>query len=327
MTINWQPWQQWVARHRHFMLTTHVRPDGDGLGSMKALARALEVLGRQTSLVLPSSLPDRYRFLFADCRVLRYEPGQAQWAACDGVVILDTGTWNQLGELGAWLRDTPVERVVIDHHRTQDDLGAQCFVDPAAEATGRLTREAIAALGVALDAVMAEALFVAVAMDTGWFRHSNVRPETFALAAELARHGVCPERLYNQLFEQNSLARMRLMAEVLDRLTLTAQGQVAYSYILLDDYARLGATPQDSEDLVNVTLAVAGVHVGLLFMEQPRGGTKVSLRSRDRVDVGRLAESFGGGGHKQAAGVLLPTSLEQARATLLSAVEKCFPPG
>ncbi len=125
--------------------------------------------------------------------------------------------------------------------------------------------------------------------------------------------------LYEYLFEQSSLPRLRLKGLILDRLQLTHDGRVAHTEIRQGDYAATGALPSDTEDLVNYTLSVAGVEVGLFFMEQPRGGVKVSFRSR-RVDVARLAEQFGGGGHRLAAGAILETTLDVARARVLQAV-------
>jgi bifunctional oligoribonuclease and PAP phosphatase NrnA len=199
-------------------------------------------------------------------------------------------------------------------------MGALRLVDATAEATGRLVFEAVQALGVPLPAAAANALFVALAMDTGWFRHSNATAKTFALAEKLVASGARPELLYERLFEENSLPRLKLTGVVLDRLEVTAGGRVAYTEIRRNDYQTTGATPQDTEDLVNYTRSLAGVEVGLLFLEQPRGGVKVSFRSRARVDVARLAEQFGGGGHRLASGAILDLPLEEARARVLQAV-------
>src|SRR5262249_53766779 len=153
-------------------------------------------------------------------------------------------------------------------HQTQDDLGGVRFVDTQVEATGRLVYEAIVALGGPLPAHAAQALFVAVAMDTGWFRHSNTTAATFALVAKLAGAGARPDLLYEQLFEQNTLPRLKLMGRVLDRLQVSDGGRVGHSEIHGGDYAATGAVPPDSEDLVNYTRSLVGVEVGLLFMEQ-----------------------------------------------------------
>ena len=289
---------------------------------MLALAEALEALGKQVQLVIASVFPARYQFLDPAHRITQFaSPGDA-WSDVDAALVLDTGTWNQLGNYGPFFKALPVAKAVIDHHLTQDDLGAVRLVDATAEATGRLVHEAIAALGVPLSAAAAEALFAALAMDTGWFRHGNTTPRTFALAEQLQAAGARPTWLYDQLFEQNTLPRMKLIGLVLDRLRVELNGQIAYTELHRDDYAATGTTPQDSEDLINYTRSLVGVEVGIFFMEQPRGGVKVSFRSRSRVDVARVAERFDGGGHRLASGATLEVSLEEARRHVLDAVHE-----
>jgi phosphoesterase RecJ-like protein len=319
MPLDWSPFVALVRGHRRFLLTTHVRPDGDGLGSMLALADALEALGKSVRMTVASTLPPRYDFLDPARRVRRFEPSGDEYRDADAAVVLDTGTWNQLGDFGTFLKTLAVPKCVIDHHLTQDDLGAVRLVDTTAEATGRLVFEAIAALGAPLSATAAHHLFVALAMDTGWFRHSNTTPATFTLAAILERGGANPTAIYEELFERNTLGRLKLTGLVLDRLTVAHGGRTAYTELLRGDYAATGALPQDSEDLINYTRSLAGVEVGLFFMEQPKGGVKVSFRSR-RVDVAKIAEQFGGGGHRLASGATLDDPLEHARTRVLAAV-------
>ncbi|MBL8799513.1 MAG: bifunctional oligoribonuclease/PAP phosphatase NrnA [Planctomycetia bacterium] len=320
MPISWEPFVEVIRRHRHILLTTHVRPDGDGLGSMRGLAETLEQQGKQVRMVVASNYPARYQFLNADGRIERFTLPGDSWQQTEAVVVMDTGTRNQLGDFAAFMDGLSVDKVVIDHHRTQDDLRALTLVDTSAEATGRLAYEAIRALGGRPTPSAADALFTALAMDTGWFRHSNATPKTFALAAELVEAGARPEILYDLLFEQNSLPRLKLMGAVLERIRTDCDGKVAYTELRVQDYVATGALPSDSEDLVNFTRSVTGVEVGLFFMEQPRGGVKVSFRSRARVDVERVAKQFGGGGHRLASGATLETSLDVAQERVLAAV-------
>ena len=320
MPLDWSGFVQLVQNHRRFLLTTHVRPDGDGLGSMLALADALEAREKSVQMVVASVLPPRYDFLDPRQRVRRFAPPGEAYRQAEAVIILDTGTWNQLGDFGEFLKTLDVPRAVIDHHLTQDDLGALRLVDPSAEATGRLVYEAVTALGGPLGPDAAHCLFVALAMDTGWFRFSNTTPATFALAERLVASGANPTGAYEALFEQNSLGRMKLTGLVLERLTLAHGGQVCYSEVRKGDYESTGATPRETEDLVNYTRGVQGVEVGLFFLEQPRGGVKVSFRARSRVDVAAIAERFGGGGHRLASGAVLDTTLDDARERVLAAV-------
>jgi phosphoesterase RecJ-like protein len=324
--IDWTPFVDLVHRHKRFLLTTHVRPDGDGLGSQLALAEVLEKMGKQVHPVIASSWPPRYHFLDPNKRIQQFTaPGDA-WRGVDMAIVLDTGTWNQLGDFGPFLKSLNVTKAVIDHHVTQDDLGAVRFVDTSAEATGRLVYEAIQALGAPLPEGAATMLFVALAMDTGWFRHPNATAKTFALAADLIAAGAQPSPLYDHLYERNSLSSLKLKGLVLERMQLAEGGKVAHSEICRSDYGATGATPQESEDLVNYTRSLAGVEVGLLFMEQPAGGVKVSFRSTGTVDVARIAAQFGGGGHRAASGATVNDSLEQVRTRVLAAVHAAMSP-
>jgi phosphoesterase RecJ-like protein len=320
MPLDWTRLAELVHHHRHFLLTTHIRPDADGIGSLMALAEVLRYRGKEVQTVIASNWPPRYDFLDPERQIERFVPPGDRWARAEVVIVLDTGTWNQLGDFGPFLKALDLPKVVIDHHISQDDLGALRLVDTSAEATGRLVYEAVCALGGPLSASVANRLFAALAMDTGWFRHSNTTPATFALAEQLVSAGASPTILYEHLFEQSSLARLKLTGLVLDRLQVVDSGLVAYTEICRGDYEATGALPQDSEDLVNYTRSVKGVEVGLFFMEQPRGGVKVSFRSRARVDVARVAERFGGGGHRLASGAILETTLPEARRLVLAAV-------
>jgi phosphoesterase RecJ-like protein len=325
MSIDWFPFVALVQRHQRFLLTTHVRPDPDGLGSQLALADVLEGMGKEVQLVIASNWPPRYNFLDPARRIARFEAPGTQYQA-EVLVVLDTGTWNQLGDFGPFLKASTAAKVVIDHHMTQDDLGAVRLLDSTAEATGRLVYEAVQALGRPLSARAANALFAALATDTGWFRHKNTTPATFDLAAQLTRAGADPSSLHEHIYEQNTLARQLLKGLVLSRLKVIENGRVAYTEVQKSDYAATGAIPQDTEDMVNCTREIAGVEVGLFFLEQPAGGVKISFRSRATVDVARIAEQFGGGGHRLAAGATLPTTLPEAQRRVLDAVRVALPP-
>jgi phosphoesterase RecJ-like protein len=335
MALDWSPLVDLIRRTDNFLLMTHARPDADGLGSQLALADALGRIGKTARVVIPSKLPPRYAFLDPGRAVIEEfrAPGNA-FRNVGAVIVMDTGTWNQLGEFGSFLKQLDVPKAVVDHHRTQDDLGATVrMVDTSAEATGRLAYELIRALGAPISAVAANNLFMALALDTGWFRHPNATAATFDLAAELVRLGAEPSPLYERLFECAPVARLRLAGVALERLQTRAGGLIAYTEVLLKDYAATGAAPGDTEELINYPRSVEGVEVALLFIEQYDGGTKISFRARSKVDVSKLAERFGGGGHKLASGARAPGKLPDVREQVIQAVEAalrdagCLPAG
>lgn len=322
MPIDWAPLVQFVRSHERPLLMTHVRPDADGLGSQLGLYDALLRLGKQPRVAIASKLPPRYEFLDPGRKIVEdfRLASAANFADRDCVLVMDTGTYNQLGDFGDFLKANPIPRAVLDHHRTQDDLGGERYVDIESESCGRLSYELIRQLGVEPSATAANHLFMAVATDTGWFRHPNATPATFSLASELVRLGANPTELYEKLYEAAPLARLKLTGVAIDRLKLRAGGRIAYTEILLADYGTTGAVPGDTEDLINFPRSVEGVEVALVFIEQPGNGTKVSFRSKS-LDVSKLAERFGGGGHKLASGARTDKPLPVSREEVLQAVE------
>jgi phosphoesterase RecJ-like protein len=324
MPLDWAPLVDLIRKSQKPLLMTHVRPDADGLGSQLALADALRRIGKAPRVAIASRLPPRYEFLDPHRQVIEdFHPTGDGFLSADAILVLDTGTWGQLDEFGPWMKARTVPKAVIDHHRTQDDLGALRFVDTSAEATGRMAYEIIRALGAPLSKEAAHHLFMALALDTGWFRHANTTADTFALAEELVRAGANPTPLYEQLYECAPLARLKLVGQALSRMQVRAGGKVAFTEVFLSDYGATGAVPGDTEDMINYPRAIEGVEVALIFIEQPEDGTKVSFRSR-AVDVSKVAERFGGGGHKLAAGATLPDSLIVAREKVIAAVEQAL---
>jgi phosphoesterase RecJ-like protein len=320
----WSDFVAFVKGGQRFLVATHVRPDGDALGSQLALVEGLKSLGKSAQAVVASPIPPRYEFLNPNAsRVQKFVWPSTEYENYDSAIIIDTGTWAQIGDFGEFLKARPkVRRFVIDHHLTQDDLGGERLVDTSAEAAGRLAREALEAIEVPLNRDMAMNLFMALATDTGWFRHSSTSEKTFQLAQELAAQGANANYLYDSLFEQSSLGRLRLLGRALERLKQDETGQISYTEVYLSDYPNTGGLPPDTEDLINYPRSITGTKIALVFIEQKEGCTKVSFRGRDGTDVGSLAEQFGGGGHRLAAGATVVGSLPEVREQVLAAARK-----
>jgi phosphoesterase RecJ-like protein len=325
------PWSRFVeivGNHQRFLLTTHVRPDGDALGSELALAAVLEALGKDVRVCNAFVVPPHLRFLDPAGKLQSLNPDQPAKEVADRevFVVLDTTAWGQLGAMAEVLKTSPALKVVLDHHVSGDDLGAELFKDAEAEATGRLVVEAADQLGVRLTPEIARPAFVALATDTGWFRFASTTAETLRLAARLVEAGATPDQLYRQLYETDRHARLQLVGRTLARTQTELGGRLIYTWIGQDDFQATGALSSDSEDIINMTLSVDGTQMAVILVEQPDGSFKISLRSRCQVDCSAIAERFGGGGHKKAAGASLPGPLESARRKILDAVRSAMQP-
>ena len=326
--IDWTPLADLIEKHDRFLLTTHVRPDGDALGSEVGMAGLLRQKGKDVRVVNPSMTPPRYDFLDPDGSFFEHFRAIDPTTLKDRevLVILDLSAWSQLGDMADFVRAFPGPRVVVDHHVSQDDLGAVFLKDTTAEAAGTLVMRAVKALGGSFTREVATGLFTAIAMDTGWFRHPNTSPSTLLAASELIESGAEIDKIYRDLFERSSLGRLRLTGEFLAKLKTDLDGRVAYSTVSRDDLHRSGAIPPDTEDLVDYTVSLRGVEMGVLLMELEKGGVKGSLRSRAGADCARIAAAFGGGGHKAAAGLSIDAPLDVAVERVLAAVRNALDP-
>jgi phosphoesterase RecJ-like protein len=319
--IDWQPFVRLVSEARSFVVTSHMRPDCDAIGSELGLALALRALGKQVKIVNGDSVPPHIAFIDPqhDVKVLGRDITAAD-ITCDVHAVVDTSAWSQLGPMAEVVQKSSALKINIDHHVSQDDLGAAVFKDTLSESTGRLILQAIDALGVKLTTEMAIPLFAAIGTDTGWFRFSSVGESTFQAAGRLVAAGVKPNEVFAKLYEQNSLARIRLQGRILTNAKSHLGGRLLSTAITQNDLADVGAEATDTEDVINRLLGVVGVEAALLFLELGPHETKVSLRSRSSLDVNKIAAQFGGGGHKAAAGATLQGSCDEASRKVLDAV-------
>lgn len=286
-----------------FLLTSHVSPDGDAIGSELGLARLLRTLGKGAVIWNRDETPSVYRALPGAERIHTGPEPPSGWPdKFDGVIALECPGLDRTG-----LEEHVVERqlVNIDHHLGNQHYGVVNWVDPTAPAVGEMIFRLAQGLRIDLDADTANALYLTLVTDTGGFRFANATPEAFEAAAALVRAGARPEEVSRQLHESRSPASLRLLAELLGTVTLHAGGRVATAHLVPATYERAGASQADAEGLIDYPRSLAGVQAVALVRELPEGGVKVSLRSRGDVDVERIARQHGGGGHKNAAGYTL----------------------
>jgi phosphoesterase RecJ-like protein len=327
MSIHWPRFTELIRSHDRFLLTSHIRPDCDALGSELGMAGVLEALGKDVLIVNAQKTPPNLAFIDPDNRLktlgVDIEPFHLEGS--EVLLILDTSAWAQLGSMAEVIRASHAHKAVLDHHVGEDDLGAELFKNPEAEATGRLVVEAARHLGVRITPEMARPLFAAIATDTGWFRFRSTSGTTLRYAGDLVEAGAVPAEIYAALYERDSLARLRLRGRILDRTRTELDGRLAHTAALKADFEETGALVSDTEDVINMTLAVAGTEVAVILVEQPTGGFKISFRSRTpSVDCNELARHFGGGGHKAAAGAFVNAPWPAAQQQVLDAVRKAM---
>ncbi len=326
--VNFQKAVDLINQSSSILLTAHSKPDGDACGCLVAMSEVLTGLGKETKPLLLSTLPRWYEFLFAervpilgqDINIQQLTDGKL--GDFDLIMIVDTDSFSQLPQFDKFLKKTNASILVIDHHETGDHLGAVELVDNTAAATGLIIFDFLRFAGWPITEKIAQALFIAISADTGWFQFPNAGSRVFRSCAELIEAGVHPSLCYHKLFQNFSPQRLRLMAAMLNTLELHFNGRFATQYLLQRDFQQTGATYEDTENLINECQRVSSVEVAALFVELADGRIKCSLRSSGDIDVCKIAEKFDGGGHKRAAGAHLPGPLEDAKQLILEAVSE-----
>ncbi|MEM6363341.1 MAG: bifunctional oligoribonuclease/PAP phosphatase NrnA [Planctomycetota bacterium] len=323
MSVNWKAFVDQIGHYDSFILVSHIRPDCDALGSELGMAEVLRTAGKKVRIVNAHRTPPALAFLdpAGNIDVLGDDVDAADVSA-DCIMILDTSAWAQLGDMGDVIRSSRADKIVLDHHVGEDDLGATMYKDYQAEATGHLVVQAADALNVPLTRTMASPLFAAIATDTGWFRFPSVTPETYRVIARLLEVGVVPSEVYGDLYERDTLGRLKLRGTILSRTTSELDGALVHTFVEKEDFENCGAEPSDTEDAINLTLSVAGTQAAVIFVGQVRGGFKLSFRSRCGMDCNEIAREFGGGGHKAAAGAFQEGTLADVQSRVLPVVRE-----
>ena len=289
-----------------FLLTTHLHPDGDGLGSMLALGRALKNRGKSVEMVMAEGVPGPYAFLTGAEEVRR---APAAGFIPSLVVALDCGDRERM----ALPSDPDLPILNIDHHLSNHLFGLINLVDTEAAATGEIVHRLLMAGGYELDPEIAAALYVAVATDTGFFRYTNATRSALILAARLAEEfSLEPGKIAEVVHEQKTLNAIMLLGLVLATIRLALDGMVAWMYLSQEMLARYPVELEETEGFINYARSIVGVEIALFFKEARPGEVRVSWRSGPTVDVSQLAAHFGGGGHARAAGCTIQAELGQA---------------
>jgi phosphoesterase RecJ-like protein len=311
-----------IKNGQRFVLTTHVNPDGDGLGSEVALAGFLEDRGKDVYIFNCSPVPANYDFLNHDNRIKLYDTEQHRETllTADYIFVLDISDWTRLMHVGEDIRSINIKKVCIDHHPPYEKFGDIRLVDTDACSTGEIVFQLIKSLDGRFTLPMAEALYTSILTDTGSFKFSNTNKHAFAISAELMQAGLKPQKVYQYIYERQSINKIRLFGHILSSLHLSSNGKIAWFSITRELMKKTGARPVEIEGFADYPRVLNGVEVTIMFSETEPGRLKVSLRSKGHYTINEIANRFGGGGHRFAAGIMLEGDIEANQKRILDAV-------
>jgi len=305
-----------ISAGNSFLITTHESPDGDAIGSSLALAHYLTEIGKDVTIHTCDPVPELYRFLPMADAITTCLPDRDY----DLCFVLDVGEFRRAGKqivdcqrVGSFIN--------IDHHKTCENFGVLNLIDSGAAATGVLIYRLIKAAGGRISLPTALGLYVALITDTGSFRYSNANPEAFSIAGELIEKGVDAWDISSRLYESQPRARLELLSLALATLVFSDCGRFASISVTLDMYDKTGTNAELTDGFVNYPRSVRGVEVAIFIRELSENSFKVGFRSKGTVDVSRLAEGFGGGGHHNAAGCNIDGSIEEVRKKVFSHIK------
>ena len=308
---------QALRENQRFAVLSHVRPDGDALGSQLALGLSLKQLGKDVRIWNEDGMLEKYSFL-PSANLLTKPPADPE--DVDVAIALDTAIQNRLGTALPAVRSAKVW-INIDHHPSNPGYGDLVQIDPKAPATGEILFELIRSEKLPIDAAIAENLYVAISTDTGSFQYPNTTARTLEIAAELIRAGVDVGRVSQLTYENYPRRRVELLRDLLGTMRFDANDRVASFSLSLATAKKLGVLPEDNEGLIDHLRAIRGVIVAVFFEELPDGKVRVSMRSKnEKVNVCAICEKFGGGGHVLAAGARVRGTLAEVEKKVLEEV-------
>ncbi|MEA3488926.1 MAG: bifunctional oligoribonuclease/PAP phosphatase NrnA [Candidatus Omnitrophota bacterium] len=306
----------------NFLITAHVNPEGDSIGSQLAVYRVLEKLGKKAVMVDHDKVPDNLKFLPGSELVAGEIPGGIP---VNTAIVLDCPVAERAGSVYKNLEEAAFV-INIDHHVSNEFFGDINWVEPDSSSVGEMIFNLTRELGIGMDKDMAAALYAAIVTDTGMFNYSNTSKETHLVAGELIGNGADPGKIHREIYEKKSVPDIRLLGMALTTLCVEADGRLAHMSLTRQMYREEGVERVSTDEFINFPRSIKGVEVAVFFKEIDDALKKinVSFRSSGTIDVNKIASRFGGGGHPQAAGCLFEGSLEGARVQVLAEVKKAL---
>lgn len=321
----WQPIIDRIRASSKILLTTHINPDGDGLGAEAAMFHALTEIGKQPVIINDSSLSQEYQFLNNGQIFETYNSSAHQTILqnIDLVIVFDIGSPDRLGRLGKDLVAFGCPMICIDHHPNNHGRFQIAVIDTDAPATVSLVFELIMALDTRLmNKKIAESLYTGILTDTGSFRFDNITPEAFEMAAELMRYGVKPSEIYAHIYENSTPERTKLLGMILQEIHFDLEGRLAWFIITQKQIRKSGAKTEEVDGFTEVVRSIKGVEVAIMFLEVNKNRVRINFRSKGNFIINRVAQMFNGGGHPFAAGAALDTTIDEIVDKVLTEVRK-----
>ena len=307
-----------IKNGKTFLVSSHVNPEGDAVGSLLSLVLGLKELKKDVTAYLYDPVPKTFNFLpFADKCTNKIDENKIY----DAVFVVDCGQKDRLGEDFHKIKNKG-KVINIDHHATNDCFGNINVIDPNASAAGEMVYDLLKEIPVEITRDIAINIYTSILTDTGSFRYSCTTPKAFGIAGEMLRLGVDPWDISQRVYESIPVNKLKLLASVLNTLELTSDGRVASLVVTLDMLDKADANKELADGFVNYARTIKGVEVGVLLRETKQGEYKISMRSKGRIDVAEITMGFGGGGHMNAAGCTIKGNLKDIKEKVISATEK-----
>lgn len=309
-----------IRKHKKFLISAHVNPEGDSLCSQLAMKGLLSALGKEATIVNNDQPPEHYRFLPG---INELSTDLTQKVDFDAALILDCPTLKRVGGVANMIgKDKPV--INIDHHISSERFGTVNWVDANASSTGEMVYKLFKEMSVPLTREIALSLYIAILTDTGSFNYDNTSAVTHEIASDLLGYGLEPGSISESVYERRTLVDIKLLGLVLSTLKVNKTGEVAYLEITRKMLADTGADITKSEGFINYARSIDGIKVAVLFKEDTKipNRINISFRSKAGADVNNIASSFGGGGHVKASGCVLEGSLAEVESKVVAKIEE-----
>lgn len=308
-----------IRAHQSFALMSHVRPDGDAIGSVIALGHALEQMGKTVHYLNEDGLPESLAFLPLSEKI--QQPNEP--LTVDVAIALDTATQPRLGQKTNAVVASAKLWINIDHHKSNTRYGDLVYVDSISPATGQIIYDLILDQKFPFSEATRDSIYVAVSTDTGSFQYAGTTQKTYEMAADLTRRGLQVGKINTLIYDTQPLRRVELMRSLLNTLESESDHKIIYWTLTFAEQEKLDFVPDDSEGMIDFIRAVDGVVVALFFEELADGKIRVSMRSKNpKVDASKICQVFGGGGHALAAGIRMEGPIESARESVLRVVRE-----